>query len=52
MKEYRILKADDLEHAQKVMNDMAQVGWRVVGTTTWHPGFSYQFVITFERDAQ
>ena len=51
MKEYKILTADNPEHAEQVMNDMAQAGWRVVGTTTWQPRFSIQFVITLEREA-
>ena len=50
MKEYKILKADSLEHAEKVMNDMAQVGWSVVSTSAWAPMMSYQLAITFERD--
>ena len=37
LKEYKILTADSLEQAEQVMNDMAQVGWRVVGTTAWSP---------------
>lgn len=49
LKEYKILTADSLE---QVMNDMAQVGWRVVGTTAWSPWGGYQFVITLERDAR
>ena len=52
MKEYKILTADSLEQAEQVMNDMAQVGWRVVGTTVWSPWGKYQFVITLERDAR
>ena len=51
MKEYKILTADNPEHAEQVMNDMAQAGWRVVGTTTWQPRFSIPFVITLEREA-
>ena len=50
MKEYRLLTAHDLEQAEQVMNDMAQAGWRVVGTTAWQPRFQIQFVITLERD--
>jgi len=50
MKEYKILKAGTLEQAEQIMNDMAQAGWRVVGTTGWHPMINYHFVITFERD--
>ena len=50
MKEYKILKARDLEHAEQVMNDMAQAGWRVAGTTYWRGFASYDFVITLERD--
>ena len=50
MKEYKVLTANDLQHAEQVMNDMAPAGWRVVGTTTWNPMFKYLFVITFERD--
>ena len=50
MYEYKILTADSLEQAERVMNDMAQVGWRVVGTTRWNPFLAtYQFVITLER---
>ena len=52
LKEYKILTADSLEQAEQVMNDMAQVGWRVVGTTVWSPWGGYQFVITLERDAR
>ncbi len=51
MKEYKILKARDLEHAEEVMNDMAQAGWRVAGTTCWRSFANYEFVITLERDA-
>ena len=51
MKEYKLLKARDLEHAEQVMNDMAQAGWRVVSTTSWHAFASYEFIITLERDA-
>ena len=51
-KEYKILTADSLEQAEQVMNDMAQVGWRVVGTTAWSPWGGHQFVITLERDAR
>ena len=50
MKEYKILTAEDMESAEQVMNDMAQAGWRVVGTTPWHPVFQYLFVITLERE--
>ena len=50
MREYKILTATDLEHAEQVMNDMAPAGWRVVGTTTWNAFLQYQFVITLERD--
>ena len=50
MKEYKILKARDLEHAEQVMNDMAQAGWRVAGTTSWRPFAKEEFVITLERD--
>ena len=52
MKEYKILTANSLEQAEQVMNDMAQVGWRVVGTTVWSPWGGHQFVITLERDAR
>ncbi len=52
LKEYKILTADSLEQAEQVMNDMAQVGWRVVGTTVWSPWGGHQFVITLERDAR
>ena len=41
MYEYKILTADSLEQAEQVMNDMAQVGWRVVGTTRWNPFFGH-----------
>ena len=50
MKEYKILTADDLEQAEQVMNDMAQAGWRVVGTAVWQPLFQMKFAITLERD--
>lgn len=50
MKEYKILKATSLDHAEQVMNDMAQAGWRVVGTTTWQPLSQYLFIITLERE--
>ena len=50
MKEYKVLKTLDLDHAEQVMNNMAQVGWRVVGTTDWHPMFNNFFIITLERE--
>ncbi|MGI5962741.1 MAG: DUF4177 domain-containing protein [Lawsonibacter sp.] len=50
MKEYKVLTANDLKHAEQVMNDMAQAGWQVVGTTIWNSMFQYQFVITLERE--
>lgn len=52
MKEYKILTTDDPQHAERVMNDMAQAGWRVVGTTTWQPRFPIKVVITLERESQ
>ena len=51
MNEYKILTADNLEQAEQVMNDMAQAGWRVVGTTTWELPFQVDFVITLERES-
>lgn len=50
VKEYKILKAVDLEQAEAVMNDMAQAGWKVAGTTTWSPLSQYYFIITLERE--
>ena len=50
MKEYNILTADSLEHAEQVMNDTAQAGWRVAGTTCWQPFVQFKFAITLERD--
>ena len=52
MKEYKLLKARDLEHAEQVMNDMAQAGWQVIGTTSWNSFAHYEFIITLQRDIQ
>ena len=52
MMEYKILTADNPEQAEQVMNDMAQAGWRVVGTTAWQPRFQVKFVFTLERESK
>lgn len=49
MKEYKVVKAKNTEEAEKVMNEMAQEGWRVVNVAYW-ANWSVSLVVTFERD--
>jgi len=51
MKEYKILEAENLEHAEAVMNDMAQAGWRTVGFTAFM-SLNQHFAIALEREVQ
>ena len=49
MKEYKVVKASEKD-AERVMNDMARLGWEVVTVTYW----SYWWVhvlITFVKDS-
>ena len=48
MKEYRLIKCGQTE-AEKIMNDMARDGWRVVSTCYWAYWWVH-LLITFERD--
>ena len=48
MKEYRVIKCSQTE-AERVMNDMAETGWRVVSVTYWAYWWVH-LLITFERD--
>ena len=48
MREYRMIKCGEKD-AERVMNEMAREGWRVVSVTYW----SYWWVhlmVTFERE--
>ncbi|MBO4422816.1 MAG: DUF4177 domain-containing protein [Clostridia bacterium] len=51
MKEYKVIELGFTKKntAEKVMNDMAAQGWRVVSTTYW-ANFGVSLIITFERD--
>ncbi len=52
MKEYKILEAENLEHAEAVMNDMAQAGWRTISFTAYEHMLNQHFAITLEREVQ
>ncbi len=52
MKEYKILEANSLEHAEAVMNEMAQAGWRTVGFTAFQTIRDQHFAVALEREVQ
>ncbi len=52
MKEYKILETENLEHAEAVMNDMAQAGWRTVGFTAFQTLLDQHFAVALEREVQ
>lgn len=47
--EYKVLEARNSNEAEKLMNDMAKEGWRVIGITYW-TNFKVILIITFERE--
>ena len=49
MKEYKVKLAKNLEEAEKIMNDFAKDGWKVVSTVYWH-NWKAGLAITFERE--
>ncbi len=49
MKEYKVVKAKNAEHAEQLMNEYAAQGWRVVNTMLWS-NWTLFILITFERD--
>ncbi len=52
MKEYKVLEANSLEHAEAVMNDMARAGWRTVGFTAFQSMMDQHFAVALEREIQ
>lgn len=49
MYEYKVIEVEYPKDMEKLMNDMAKDGWRVVSTAHWH-NFKATMVITFERE--
>ena len=49
MKEYKVELAKNLEQAEKIMNDLAKDGWKVVSTAYWDK-WKVGLTITFERE--
>lgn len=49
MKEYKVKLAKNLEEAEKIMNDFAKDGWKVVSTAYWY-NWKAGLAITFERE--
>lgn len=51
MKEYKVMKAEKPEKAEKLMNEMAQEGWIVKDVSFW-TNFEVTMWITFEREKE
>ena len=49
MFEYKVIEAKNAKDAEKIMNQMAQDGWRVISSTYWM-NFKAILIITFERE--
>ncbi len=49
MKEYKVVETSK-KNAEKVMNDMAKLGWDVVCVTYWQ-NFNVSLIITFSKEA-
>jgi hypothetical protein len=49
MFEYKVVAVDSATEAEKVMNQYAKEGWRVISNTLWH-NFLTKLIITFERE--
>ena len=48
MYEYKVVKAKNAKDAEKIMNEFAKKGWRVVSNTYWL-NIKTILIITFER---
>lgn len=48
MYEYKVVEAKNTIEAEKIMNEMAKDGWRVISNVFW-TNFKAILVITFER---
>ena len=49
MYEYLVKEAKDSKEAEKIMNELAKDGWRVISNTYWI-NFKVMLIITFERE--
>lgn len=49
MFEYKVLEVHSAKESEKVMNEMAKDGWRVISTFMWQ-NFRVIIIITFERE--
>jgi hypothetical protein len=49
MFEYKVVAVDNAAEAEKVMNQYAKEGWRVISNTFWS-SFLVKLIITFERE--
>ncbi len=47
--EYKVMQGKDPKHAEQIMNEMSNDGWRVVDTAVWR-NFTVMIIITFERE--
>lgn len=47
--EYKVVEAHHANEAEKVMNDYARQGWRVISNVYW-TRFTTVLIITFERE--
>ena len=50
MKEYKMLEVPKKD-GEKVMNEMAQLGWEVVSMTCWN-NWTIKLLITFAREKE
>lgn len=49
MYEYKVVEAKNSKEAERIMNDMAKDGWKVISNTYW-VNFKAILIITFERE--
>lgn len=47
--EYKVLEAKNYAEAEKLMNTMAEEGWRVLSNCYW-VNLKVRLIITFERE--
>ena len=51
MYEYKVVEAKNAKEAEKLMNEYAKDGWRVVSNTYWI-NFKAILIVTFEREVK
>ena len=51
MFEYKVVETKNAKDAEKIMNDHASKGWRVISNTYWL-NFKAVLIITFEREVK